>query len=243
MKCIILAAGYATRLYPLTENFPKPLLEVAGKPILNHLVGDIDGDGFVDEYIIVSNHKFAKNFNDWAKTLPQRITVLDDGTETNETRLGAVKDIQFAIRELNVDDDCFVMAGDNLLDFSLCKFLDFSREKQTSCAMYYKESNTEKLTKTGILEIKDDIVVGMEEKPKNPKSNYVCPPFYYYVAEDIAKINDALADGCEYDAPGSFLAWLCHKSPVHVHEMPGNRYDIGTLESYKAVKKHFEQGD
>ena len=239
MKCIILAAGYATRLYPLTKNFPKPLLEVAGKPILNHLIEDIDSSGLVDEYIVVSNRKFIDIFNDWAKQQKQQITVINDGTTSNETRLGAVKDIQLAVRECDINDDCLAMAGDNLLDFSLCKFLDFARKKRTSCAMYYEEPNAEKLTKTGVLEIKDDIVVDMEEKPKNPKSNFVCPPFYYYVAKDITRIDEALADGCDFDAPGSFLVWLCHKSPVHVYEMPGNRYDIGTLESYKAVKKHF----
>ena len=104
MKCLILAAGYATRLYPLTENFPKPLLTVGEKTILDWLVDDVDTSGEIDEYIVISNSKFAKHFCDWAKTKSQKVTVLDDGTDTNETRLGAVRDIQFAIDTLSLDD-------------------------------------------------------------------------------------------------------------------------------------------
>jgi len=119
MKCLILAAGYATRLYPLTENFPKPLLPVQGKAILDHLIDDIDTLGAVDEYVVISNHKFAYHFIEWADRINnKKITVVDDGTSSNETRLGAVKDIQFAIDALGIDDDMLVIAGDNLLDFS-----------------------------------------------------------------------------------------------------------------------------
>ena len=118
MKCLILAAGYATRLYPLTENFPKPLLEVGDKTILDWLIDDIDTSGDVDEYVVISNHKYAHHFENWAKTKSQKVTVVDDGTDTNETRLGAVKDIQFAIEKLNLDDDMLVIAGDNVLDFN-----------------------------------------------------------------------------------------------------------------------------
>ena len=119
MKCLILAAGYATRLYPLTENFPKPLLKVGDKTILDWLVDDIDGAHLVDEFVVISNHKFATHFQQWADSKPQKITVVDDGTSTNETRLGAVKDIQYAIEQLGIDDDMLVIAGDNVLDFSL----------------------------------------------------------------------------------------------------------------------------
>ena len=137
MKCLILAAGYATRLYPLTENFPKPLLKVREKTILDWLVDDIDGAGLVDEYVVISNHKFAHHFEDWAKTKTQKITVVDDNTSSNETRLGAVKDIQFAIDTLSIDDDMLVIAGDNVLDFSLTKFVSYAKEKSTSCIMRY----------------------------------------------------------------------------------------------------------
>ena len=241
MKCIILAAGYATRLYPLTKNFPKPLLKVAGKPILNHLIEDVDSTGYIDSYVIVTNHKFADIFKEWAARMPQHITIHDDGTESNETRLGAVKDLQLVYRECSIRrNNYLVIAGDNLLDFSLREFLDYAHAQQTSCVMYYEETDHEKLTKTGVLELKGDLVVNMEEKPEHPKSNFVCPPFYYYTDADLARLDEALADGCGYDAPGSFPAWLCHESTVHAWRMPGCRYDIGNLESYEAVKQHFE---
>ena len=145
MKCLILAAGYATRLYPLTENFPKPLLTVGDKTILDWLIDDIDASGEVDEYVVISNHKYFPHFIEWAKTKAQRITVLDDGTVSNETRLGAVKDIQFAIDTLSLDTDMLVIAGDNVLDFSLTKFVAYARGKNTSCIMRYFEPSDEML--------------------------------------------------------------------------------------------------
>ena len=159
MKCLILAAGYATRLYPLTENYPKPLLKVQDKAILDWLIDDIDDAGLVDEYVVISNHKFAHHFVDWAKTKTQKITVVDDGTESNETRLGAVKDIQFAIDKLGLDDDMLVIAGDNVLDFSLTKFVRYAKEKQTSCIMRYYEPDDKRLLKCGVVTI-DDVFTG-----------------------------------------------------------------------------------
>ena len=156
MKCLILAAGYATRLYPLTENFPKPLLKVGEKTILDWLVDDIDTANVIDEYVVISNHKYACHFEEWAKTKSQKITVVDDGTSTNETRLGAVKDIQYAIEQLNLDDDMLVIAGDNVLDFSLTKFLAYIQEKNTSCIMRYYEASEQKLLKCGVVTIDEE---------------------------------------------------------------------------------------
>lgn len=241
MKCLILAAGYATRLYPLTENFPKPLLEVGGKPILDWLVDDIDTCSQVDEYIVISNHKYVHHFEDWAKRKPQNITVLDDGTSTNETRLGAVKDIQFAIDTLQLDDDLLVIAGDNVLDFSLTRFISYAQEKQTSCIMRYYEEQEKKLQKCGVLEIdENDLVIGMEEKPAQPKSHWCCPPFYYYTNADAKLIGKGIENGCGTDAPGSYAAWLCQQSKVHAMEMPGKRYDVGNLESYTKIKAEYK---
>ena len=155
MKCLILAAGYATRLYPLTENFPKPLLKVGDKTILDWLLDDIDASGFVDEYVVISNHKFAGYFEDWARNKKYKITVADDGTESNETRLGAVCDVQFAIDKLNIDDDMLVIAGDNVLDFSLAKFISYCKNKKTSCVMRYYEPSEKKLLKCGVLTINE----------------------------------------------------------------------------------------
>lgn len=240
MKCLILAAGYATRLYPLTENFPKPLLKVGAKTILDWLVDDIDEAGLVDEYVVISNHKYAHHFEDWAKTKKQKITVVDDGTSTNETRLGAVKDIQFAIDAKKLDADMLVIAGDNVLDFSLTKFVRYAKEKNTSCIMRYYEPEQKKLTKCGVVCINEnDKILNMEEKPAVPKSNWCCPPFYYYTREDAQLIQKGINSGCGTDAPGSYIAWLCTQIEVHAMEMPGSRYDIGNLESYEKVQKEY----
>ena len=240
MKCLILAAGYATRLYPLTENFPKPLLEVQGKTILDWLIDDIDTLGTVDEYVVISNHKFAHHFDAWAAKKSQKITVVDDGTSTNETRLGAVKDIQFAIDKLGLDDEMLVIAGDNLLNFSLTKFIQYAKNKGTSCIMRYYEPEEKKLTKCAVVEIDDsDRIVTMEEKPAQPKSHWCCPPFYFYTQADAKLVARGIAVGCGVDAPGSYAAWLSTQTALHAMEMPGRRYDIGNLESYENVKKEY----
>ena len=241
MKCLILAAGYATRLYPLTENFPKPLLTVGEKTILDWLVDDIDSAGLVDEYLVISNHKFAHHFENWAKSKSQKITVVDDGTSTNETRLGAVRDIQFAIDALGLDDDMLVIAGDNVLDFSLTKFVSYAKEKKSSCIMRYFEANEKKLQKCGVVSIDEsDLITDMEEKPLQPKSNWCCPPFYYYTREDAKLVKVGIESGCGIDAPGSYIAWLSSQTNVYAMEMPGKRYDIGNLESYAKVQEEYK---
>jgi len=241
MKCIILAAGYATRLYPLTENFPKPLLKVGEKTILDWLIDDIDGSGRVDGYVVITNHKFAGQFRAWAQPHAMPITVVDDGTETNQTRLGAVRDIQFAVDALKLEDDLLVIAGDNVLDFSLTGFIAYALEKGTSCAMRYCEADPARLSRSGVSEIdENERLLSFQEKPSQPKSHWCTPPFYFYKAADARRIREAIADGCGTDAPGSLLGWMCGHSVVHSMEMPGSRYDIGNLESYEAVKAAYK---
>lgn len=240
MKCLILAAGYATRLYPLTENFPKPLLKVGDKTILDWLIDDIDTLGAVDEYIVISNHKFARHFEEWAAEKAVKITVVDDGTSTNETRLGAVCDIKFAIDALGIDDDMLVIAGDNVLDFSLTRFISYAIERGECCVMRYYEPERARLLKSGVVTIDEtDRVLKMTEKSPEPESNWCTPPFYYYTRKVAGMIGDAIEGGCGTDAPGSFISWLCERAPVYAMEMPGKRYDIGNLESYERVKKEY----
>lgn len=246
MKCLILAAGYATRLYPLTENFPKPLLQVGEKSILDWLVDDLVANTDIDEFVVISNHKFAQQFDEWKnskeKVRPYEITVIDDGTSTNESRLGAVKDIQLAVEKLKLMDDLLVMAGDNVLDFSLSKFVQFAKEKGTSCVMCHEENELKKQQKTAIITVNEDgLITSYEEKPKEPKGNLAVPPFYCYRAADIKCIQEALDGGCGYDAPGSFAAWLSKQTPMHAFVMPGKRYDIGDINSYEYVKRVFSK--
>lgn len=232
MKCIIVAAGYATRLYPLTENFPKPLLEVQGKPILDWLIEDIEYD--IEEFVVVTNHKFYQHFLNWAKD--KKVRVIDDGTSTNETRLGAVKDIELAAKD--IDTDCLVMAGDNILDFSLEGFIEYAKKKDTSCVMCHEENSIKALQKTAVITTdENDLITSYEEKPVEPKGNLAVPPFYFYKANDLKRISEALEEGCAYDAPGSFAAWLSHKTNMHAYKMPGRRYDIGDLNSYKQANE------
>ena len=232
MKAIILAAGYATRLYPLTENFPKPLLPVGGKPILDWLVEDLADT--IDEFIVVTNHRFADQFLQWAER--RNIIVIDDGTETNETRLGAVKDIQLAVE--GIEEDVLVMAGDNVLTFSLVPFVQYAQAVNTSCVMCHEEKSLAALQKTAVITTDtDNLITSYEEKPVQPRGNLAVPPFYYYLAEDLARIQEGLDDGCGFDAPGSFAAWLNGKVPMHAWKMPGRRYDIGDLKSYEEVRQ------
>ena len=241
MKCLILAAGYATRLYPLTENFPKPLLDVGGKTILDWLIDDVAASGKIDEYAVVTNHKFACHFEKWASGRSEKITVVDDGTTANETRLGAVRDIQYALEKTGFDDDTIIMAGDNLLDFSLIKFIEYAIAAGTSCIMRYYEPSEAKLHKCGVVEVDEhDLILSMEEKPAVPRSHWCCPPFYFYRRQDVARIPEGMAAGCGIDAPGSFVAWLATKVPIRAMEMPGHRYDIGTLDSYKAAQATYQ---
>lgn len=240
MKCLILAAGYATRLYPLTENFPKPLLQVGEKTILDWLVDDIAATGRVDGFVVISNHKFAAHFAQWAKSKPFEVNVVDDGTCTNETRLGAVRDIQFAIDQLGLHEDVLVIAGDNVLDFSLDGFMAFAAERGTSCVMCHEENDLEKQRKTAIICMDENgLITDYEEKPRVPKGHHAVPPFYFYRAQDVRRIPEALAEGCSADAPGSFAAWLSTQTPVHAWVMPGRRYDVGDLKSYEAVQRIF----
>ena len=240
MKCLILAAGYATRLYPLTENFPKPLLKVGEKTILDWLLDDIHTTAPADGYVVISNHRFAPHFESWAEGHPLPITVVDDGTSTNETRLGAVCDIQFAIDQLGLDDDLLIIAGDNVLDFSLTAFLRYAQEKGTSCVMRYYEADEKRLKKSGVAELgENDRLLSLEEKPEAPKSHWCTPPFYFYTRQDAASIRTAIQEGCGTDAPGSLVAWMCRRSPMYSMEMPGSRYDIGNLESYEAVQRDY----
>lgn len=239
MTGIILAAGYATRMYPLTLNFPKPLLEVGGKKIIDHLLEDGERSG-VERFVVVSNHKFISFFREWAEG-KDNVMVLDDGSEDNEHRVGAVKDIEFAIEKAGINDDTLILAGDNVLDFSLSSFIEYGKAKGTSCIMRHRESDKARLRKTGVVTIdQSDLVLSMEEKPKEPKSEWAVPPFYYYVKEDLPLIKEGIENGCGTDAPGSFVSYLAERRPVHAFLMPGKRFDVGSIEGYEKIRKEYK---
>lgn len=247
MKNIVIAAGYATRLGELTRNFPKPLLRIGDSTILGRMLDDIDSIPEIDEHIIVTNHKFASIFEDWARGLNYRkpITIVDDGTETNETRLGAVCDLLFAMDKLSINDDMLVVAADNLLFFSFEGFVRFALEKGSSCIMCHEQKELAKLQRTGVVVLDaDNKVLNMEEKPQNPKSTWAVPPFYVYLRKDLDLIRNAVADGCGKDAPGNLAHYLCDHTTMHAWPMAGTgenlRFDIGSLDTYKEACEKFK---
>lgn len=242
MKNIVIAAGYATRLYPLTENFPKPLLKVGSRNILERLLDDVDRQPEIDGHIIVTNHRFAPVFNDWVAgaSYTRPITVIDDGTETNDMRLGAVRDLLLAIGKCDIDDDILVLAADNILEFSLDGFIDFFKKKGTSVIMCHKELELRRLQRTGVISVNEDMrVLEMQEKPEKPVSNWAVPPFYIYSRKDLPLIRECLEHGCGYDAPGNLAHYLADTSVLHAWPMPGSRFDIGSLDSYKEAQERF----
>lgn len=243
MKCIILAAGYATRLYPLTENYPKPLLEVKGQTILDWIIDDLENTKRINEYIIVSNHKYVNFFEKWlqSKNIKAKITIIDDGTIDNDHRLGALVDISLAVNKLNINEETMVVAGDNLTDFSLSGFINYFDIKKCSCIMRYFELDKKRISKSASVKIdENDLVLEMIEKPDCPNSNWCVPPFYIYTKDDIKQIDAALKNNCIKDSPGSFVSYLYKYSKMYAMEMPGKRYDIGTIENYETIKNNYK---
>ncbi len=251
MKNIVIAAGYATRLGELTKNFPKPLLKIGNSTILDRMLDDIDRIPNIDEHIVVTNHKFAHIFEDWARqrtaaTVPsgsparKPITIIDDGTETNDTRLGAVCDLLMALNKLAIDDDILVVAADNILLFSFQEFVDFAKEKQTSCIMCHEQPSIEKLQRTGVIVVDEQMrVLNMEEKPQEPKSHWAVPPFYIYKKADLDLVRHSVENGCGKDAPGNLAHYMVDRTVMHAWPMSAGRFDIGSLDTYyEAVEKY-----
>lgn len=240
MKTIVIAAGYATRLGELTRNFPKPLLKIGESTILGRMLDDIDGIDEIDEHIIVTNHKFAPVFEEWARNqhYSKPVTIVDDGTQTNETRLGAVCDLLFAMDKLGIDDDLLVVAADNLLFFSFADFVKFAREKDSSCIICHRQPSVEKLRRTGVVVLDENHkVLNMEEKPQEPKTIWAVPPFYIYLKKDLELVRNSVADGCGKDAPGNLAHYMCDHTLMHAWPMAGTgenlRFDIGSLDTYQ----------
>lgn len=242
MKNIVIAAGYATRLGELTRSFPKPLLQIGESTILGRMLDDIDRIPEVDEHVIISNHKFAPIFDAWVEKqhYTKPITVMDDGTSTNETRLGAVCDLLFAMDRLDIDDDMLVVAADNILEFSFREFVDFAYAKKTSCIMCHQQPSVEKLQRTGVIVVDENMkVLNMEEKPQVPKSTWAVPPFYVYLKKDLGLVRHAVENGCGKDAPGNLAHYMVEHTTMHAWPMSAGRFDIGSLDTYyEAVEKY-----
>ncbi|MCK4284259.1 MAG: nucleotidyltransferase family protein [Candidatus Brocadiae bacterium] len=245
MNAILLAAGYGTRLYPLTKDRPKSLLPVGGRPIIDYLVERLSDAPEVERMFLVSNARFVGDFQRWASTcnFPKPVCIYSDGSTSNDDRLGAVADIQFVLDQADISDEgAYVLATDNLPRFDLTDIIALSRQKGASAVFACPVANPEQLRRVGIAELDDaGRVVGFEEKPQHPKSNLRVPPFYVYTPEAVASVEAYLAEGLNPDAPGHFLEWLVPRCEVWALRPAEGTYDIGTLDSYRAVCAEFER--
>ena len=210
------------------------------------MLDDIDRIPQITEHVIVTNHKFAHIFEEWAakQTYTKPIRIIDDGTETNETRLGAVCDLILAINSLPQGggqegaSDLLVVAADNILHFSFQEFVDYAYEKQTSCIMCHEQPSIEKLQRTGVVVLdENNKVLNMEEKPQEPKSHWAVPPFYIYMAKDLPLILDSINNGCGKDAPGNLAHYMVDHTVMHAWPMSAGRFDIGSLDTYEEAKR------
>jgi len=247
MKALILAAGYATRLYPLTKDKPKPLLPIANKPIIEYVLNQIQNIETIDGVFVVTNDKFYNHFKQWAESFKttfqflKPITIVNDGTLSNETRLGSIGDIQFVKKENQVKDDMFIVAGDNLLDFELRKFFDYFKQIDDDVICAYRTDSIETLKRSGVIQIDaDNRITDFEEKPQQPKSNYCVPAIYIFKAKTLDLIDLYLEKNNNPDAPGYFISWLYQRKPLYAYFFEGTRYDIDDMESYRKTDELFK---
>lgn len=243
MKCVLICAGYATRLFPLTENFPKALLEVGGRPLLDYIVDEVNTLDEVDQIYLVTNNKYTPHFEAWAqaKNNVKPITVFNDNTTTNENRLGAIGDIQYTIDNAKIDDDMLVIAGDNLFTFKLRDFVDFQKQSGNS-AVCVKPEEYETLKRLGVVETDDTMkIVGFEEKPAEPKGKYAATAVYLYPRSVVPVFKQYIEEGNNADAPGNFVAYLYKKLPVYGFPFEGQWFDVGTHEALAQVNEIYNE--
>ena len=245
MKVIILAAGYATRLYPLTLTQPKPLLPVAGKPMVEYVLDNLAPIGGIDRVIVVTNAKFAGHFQKWAdhyRATKSKLnfTIVNDGSTDDTNKLGAIGDIHYVIKQENVDDDIIIVAGDNLFSDTLAEFGKFIREKNAPVLAVYDVGNLEEIKKYNSISVDGQgKITFFEEKPKDPKSTLTGIALYFYPRATLALIKQYIAEGNNPDQPGRLVQWLYPRTPVYTWRVPGLWYDIGSKETLEEANKIF----
>lgn len=235
MKVIILCAGYATRMYPLTENKAKSLLHVGGKPILDYIIEKIPSD--LGEIIVVSTGKFYKDFLGWSVKYGEKVKILNDESKSNETRLGGIGDLWLAIEKEKIDDDILVILGDNIFDFDLGKVIDFFEKIKRDVIVLHDVKNLEEAKKFGVLNIKDDKIISFEEKPQNPKSTFISTGIYIFSKDTVKKIKNYLGEGNSNDGPGYLIPYLMKTQDIYALPLEGEWYDIGSKETYEKVNR------
>ena len=245
MYAILLAAGYGTRLYPLTRDRPKALLPVGGRPVLDYLVDALDAAPEIQSMTLVTNARFFGHFDRWARgrAFAKPLRLLNDGTTCNEDRLGAIGDIAFALREIGgvPQGGIYALGTDNLPRFDLRDIIGLSLSKGASAVFACPEQDPQNLKSAGVAVLgQDGIIVDFAEKPQQPRSNLRVPPFYVYTPDAASLVQDYLAGGNQPDAPGHFLGWLIKRRDVYAQIAPEGTYDIGTIDAYRAVCRAFE---
>ncbi|MDP1853429.1 MAG: nucleotidyltransferase family protein [Candidatus Omnitrophota bacterium] len=248
MKALILAAGYATRLYPLTENMPKPLLKIAGRPIINYIVDKLEKINGVDEVFIVTNAKFFSCFKKWAKEIDFKIkvTIVNDGTKSEKSRIGAIGDINLVIKKEHINDDLLILGGDNLFTWGLGDFVDYALDKKPALTVgLYDMKNKAAASRYGVAGInRGRRIINFEEKPSLPKSRLVAMCLYYFPKEKLSLTGEYLRgikNLCKNDATGNYISWLYDKEPVYGFVFKGHWYDIGHVDAYKTADTVFTQ--
>jgi glucose-1-phosphate thymidylyltransferase len=245
MKVLILAAGYATRLYPLTQNQPKPLLPVAGKPMIEYVLDNIAPIGGIDRVYVVTNAKFAGHFQKWADNYRATkskldFTIVNDGSTDDTNKLGAIGDLHLVITKENVNDDLIVVAGDNLFSQSVEGFGKVCREKNAPVLAVYDVGSLEEIKKYNSISMDaTGKITFFEEKPKNPTSTLTGIALYYYPKSVLPLIKQYIAEGNNPDQPGRLVQWLYPRTPVYTWTVPGLWFDIGSKESLEEANRIF----
>jgi glucose-1-phosphate thymidylyltransferase len=243
MKVLILCAGYATRLYPLTLTQPKPLLPVAGKPMIEYVLDNLAPIGGIDRVIVVTNAKFADHFQQWAdgyRATKAKLdfTIVNDGSTDDTNKLGAIGDLNLVLTREKVDDDLIVVAGDNLFSESLAEFGKFCREKNAPVLGVYDVGSLEQAKKYGVVDVSaDGVLTKFEEKPANPPSTMIGIALYYYPKATLPMISQYVAEGNNPDQPGRLVQWLYPKTNVYTWSVPGLWYDIGSKETLEEANR------
>ena len=249
MKLIILAAGYATRLYPLTLNQPKPLLEVAGKPMIEHVLDNLAGIGEIDQVHVVTNDKFAGHFQRWADEYGADkggvgFRIINDQSTDDSNKLGAIGDLNLVLSKAEIDDDIMVVAGDNLFSESLEDFARFAREKGAPVLAVYDVGDLEEIKKYNSIEVDEEgRITFFEEKPAHPKSTLTGIALYYYPKSVLPLIRQYVEEGNNPDQPGRLVQWMYRRTPFHTWKVPGIWYDIGSKENLEEASRIFAQTD
>jgi glucose-1-phosphate thymidylyltransferase len=240
MKAVVLAAGYATRLYPLTLDRPKALLPIGGRPLLEHLLERLDEVRGLNAICVVSNSKFADGFRDWARGAGREVRILDDGTRNEETRLGAIGDLAFALRAEAIDDDVLVLAGDNLFSESFAPFAEFGRRKGAPALGVYDIGDLDVIQRYNAIGLdEDERVVFFEEKPERPTSTLIGIALYFYPRRSLELVREYLEQGNNPDQPGRLVQWLYPRVPVYAWRVPGRWYDVGSKETLADADRAF----